>query len=81
MFFLLYCVPIILAKEPSLFLVSAGIKNDIFDFKADTKTIKQEFKNADKLLDLGKIQSAGQILTELTSKIKITLNKYSTVNS
>jgi hypothetical protein len=64
---------IILAKDPSLTLVPAGIETDIFDFNGDTKTIKQEIKKADKLLDAGKIQGARQILTELASEIRVTL--------
>jgi hypothetical protein len=53
---------IILAKDPSLALVPADVETDIFDFKGDTKTIKQEIKKAGKLLDAGKIQGARQIL-------------------
>jgi soluble cytochrome b562 len=53
---------IILAKDPSLALVPADVETDIFDFKGDTKTIEQEIKKADKLLDAGKIQDARQIL-------------------
>jgi hypothetical protein len=43
-------------------LVPADVETDIFDFKGDTKTIEQEIKKADKLLDAGKIQDARQIL-------------------
>ena len=64
---------IILAKDPSMALVPAGIETDIFDFKGDAKTIKQEIKKADKLLDAGKIQGARQILSGLASELRITL--------
>ncbi|MFZ2171451.1 MAG: YfdX family protein [Methylococcaceae bacterium] len=63
---------IILAKNPDLALVSADIEADIFDFEGDANAIKKEIKQADDLLDSGKLQSARQILAELASEMRIT---------
>ncbi|WP_031436696.1 YfdX family protein [Methylobacter tundripaludum] len=63
---------IILAKNPDLALVSADIEADIFDFEGDAKAIKKELKQADDLLDSGKLQSARQVLAELASEMRIT---------
>ncbi|MDD5494115.1 MAG: YfdX family protein [Dehalococcoidia bacterium] len=62
----------ILAKNPDLELVSADIEADIFDFEGDANAIKKEIKQADDLLDTGKLQSARQILSGLGSEMRIT---------
>lgn len=63
---------VILAKKPDLDLVTADIDIDIFDFEGDAKTIKKELKQANDLLDSGKLQGARQILAELASEMRIT---------
>jgi len=63
---------VILAKSPDLALVTADIDIDIFDFEGDAKTLKKELKQADDLLDSGKLQDARQILAELASEMRIT---------
>ncbi len=62
----------VLAKNPDLALVTADIDVDIFDFEGDAKAIKKELKQADDLLDSGKLQSARQILSELASEMRLT---------
>ena len=63
---------VILAKDPALTLVTADMEADIFDFEGDANTVKKELKQADDLLDDGKLQSARQILVELASEMRIT---------
>ena len=63
---------IILAKNPDMALVPADMDVDILDFEGDADTIKKEIKQADDLLDHGKLQSARQILAELASEMRIT---------
>jgi hypothetical protein len=63
---------IILAKNPDLALVTADMEADIFDFEGDANTVKKELKQADDLLDHGKLQDARQILAELASEMRIT---------
>jgi YfdX protein len=63
---------VILAKNPALNLVTADIEVDIIDFEGDADTVKKELKEADDLLDHGKLQSARQILAELASEMRIT---------
>lgn len=63
---------IILGKNPDLALVSADIDAEIFDFEGDANAIKKELKQADALLDSGKLQSARQILAGLASEMRIT---------
>jgi len=63
---------VILDKNPALALVPADMKADIFDFEGDADTVKKEIKQADDLLDHGKLQSARQILAELASEMRIT---------
>ncbi|WP_333878118.1 YfdX family protein [Methylobacter sp.] len=63
---------IILANNPDLALVSADVEADIFDFEGDAKAIKKELKQADDLLDSGKLQGARQILAGLASEMQIT---------
>ena len=63
---------IILAKNPDLALVSSDIVAEIFDYEGDAKAIKKELKQADDLLDSGKLQSARQILAKLASEMRIT---------
>lgn len=48
------------------------METDIFDFEGDANTVKKEIKQADNLLDDGKLQSARQILVELASEMRIT---------
>lgn len=62
----------VLANNPDLALVTADIDADIFDFEGDSDTIKKELKQADNLLDSGKLQAARQILSELASEMRIT---------
>lgn len=63
---------IVLAKNPDLALVSSDIIAEIFDYEGDANAIKKELKQADDLLDSGKLQSARQILAELASEMRIT---------
>jgi len=63
---------VILAKDPALALVTADMEADIFDYEGDANTVKKEIKQADDLLDHGKLQSARQILVELASEMRIT---------
>ena len=63
---------IILAKNRDLALVPADMEVDISDFEGDAKTVKKELKQADDLLDDGKVQSARQILAGLASEMRIT---------
>ena len=63
---------VILDKNPALALVPADMEADIFDFEGDADTVKKEIKQADELLDHGKLQSARQILAELASEMRIT---------
>ena len=53
-------------------LVPADIDVDILDFEGDAKTVKQAVKQADDLLEHGKVQSARHILAELASEMRIT---------
>jgi len=62
----------LLAKNPTMTLVTADIEADIIDFNGDNKTVAQEIKRADKLLDSGKLQGARQILSSLASEMEIT---------
>ncbi|CAA9892847.1 conserved exported hypothetical protein [Candidatus Methylobacter favarea] len=63
---------VILEKNPSLRLVTADIEVDIIDFEGDGNTVKKEIKQADNLLDHGKLQDARQILDGLASEMRIT---------
>lgn len=63
---------VVLAKNPDLALVSSDIEAEIFDYEGDANAIKKELKQADDLLDSGKLQSARQILAELASEMRIT---------
>ncbi len=63
---------ILLAEHPSMALVAAEIETNIFDFEGDAKTLEAKVKQADDLLDSGKLQSARQILAELASEMRIT---------
>jgi hypothetical protein len=62
---------IILAKNHDLALVPADMEVDISDFEGDAKTVKRELKQADDLLDDGKVQSSRQILDGLASEMRI----------
>jgi hypothetical protein len=63
---------IILAKYPSLELVSADIETDIIEFEGDSDAAKKAINAADDFLDDGKIQEARQILVELVSEMRVT---------
>ncbi len=68
---------VILAKDPDMALVSADMEADIFDFEGDANTVKKEIKQADDMLDHGKLQSAREILSELASEMRITHSQHS----
>ncbi len=63
---------VILAKQPALALIPTDIEVDVSDFQGDAKTVEKAIKEADDLLDDGKLQAARQILAELASEIRIT---------
>lgn len=63
---------VILAKQPALALIPTDIEVDVSDFQGDAKTVEKAIKEADALLDDGKLQAARQILAELASEIRIT---------
>lgn len=63
---------ILLTEHPAAGLVTADIEADIYDFDGDSKTLEKRIKEADDLLDGGKLQSARQLLAELASEMRIT---------
>ena len=62
----------ILTKNPSLSLVTADVEVDIFEFEGDENLLKTKVKQADDLLDSGKLQGAREILANLASEMRVT---------
>lgn len=62
----------LLSKNPASAIITADFETDIIDFTGDSKTLEQTVKQADELLDDGKLQDARAILAELASEMRIT---------
>jgi hypothetical protein len=62
----------VLSKNPALSLLIADVDINVFDYKGDEKSLKDSVKQADDLLDSGKLQGARAILANLASEMRIT---------
>lgn len=63
---------ILLLEHPAMVLVPADVEVDVIDYGGDAKALEKTVKQADALLDSGKLQGARHILANLASELRVT---------
>ncbi|MGY6274919.1 YfdX family protein [Methylomonas sp. MgM2] len=63
---------ILLMEHPAMMLVPADVSVDVFDYEGDAKSLEKTVKQADDLLDKGRLQDARRVLSGLASELRVT---------
>ncbi len=62
----------LLAKNPGMDLVPAGVETDVYDFDGSNKQVTNAIDEAEGLLKHGKLQTARNIVAGMASEIRVT---------